>query len=261
MARRWKPSLAAAFVVGISLILTAWEARAGHPLGTEDAATIGKGNLEVECNCERSHDREGNRTTSVGNNYTLGLFPKTELEMSFAYLFLQPDAASPNRRGFGDTRVTLKTSFHDGTGWMPALGIKAGVLLPTGDETTGLGDGRTDGLLTLIADWESGNIKVHANAGIEWTILAAAGLARDTKTRWSLAAEWEPRQGWVLVSEYSWEKDGGTSKPVSDFLIGGRKDLVKNLTLDTGIRWGLNTASPTVAYLAGLTLALQPTSN
>ncbi|NJD63363.1 MAG: transporter [Deltaproteobacteria bacterium] len=261
MARRWKASRAAALLVGITLITTAWEAEAGHPMGTEDAATIGKGSVEVEFNHERSHDREGSRMTSVGNIYTLGLFPNAQLELSFAYLFLQPDTASPDSRGFGDTQAALKTSFHDGKGWMPALGIKAGALLPTGDEAKGLGDGRTKGQMTFIAGWEVETIRIHANAGYEWTMHAAAGRARDTKARWSLAAEWEIRRNWILVSETLWEKDSGTSKPGSEFLIGGKKDLGKNLTLDMGIRWGLSEASPTVTYLAGLTLAFPHASN
>jgi hypothetical protein len=257
MASRRKAFRAAALVLGISLFSPAWTARAGHPLGTEDAETKGTGNVEVEFNYERSHGREGSRLTSLGNIYTVGLLPKVDLALSFAYLFNKPNAATPDDRGFGDTQATLKTSFHDGKGWMPTLGIKAGVLLPTGDEAKGLGDGRTKGLLTLIADWEIENLKIHANVGNEWTLQSTAGRARDTKAKASLAAEWEPKENWVLVIETSWEKDSEIDKHGSDFLVGGKKELVKNLTLDVGIRWGLSTASPTSTYLAGLTLAFQ----
>jgi uncharacterized protein Veg len=240
-----------------SFLRTVGTALAGHPLGTEDAETKGRGNVEVEFNCERSHGREGSRLTSLGNIYTLGLLPKVDLALSFAYRFDKPDAATPADRGFGDTQATLKTSFHDGMGWMPTLGIKAGVLLPTGDEAKGLGDGRTKGLLTLIADWKIENLKIHANVGNELTMRSTAGRARDTKAKASLAAEWEPKENWVLVIETSWEKDSGIDKHGSDFLVGGKKELVENLTLDVGIRWGLSTASPTSTYLAGLTLAFQ----
>lgn len=257
MASRRKAFRAAALVLGISLFSPAWTARAGHPLGTEDAETRGTGNVEVEFNYERSHDREGSRLTSLGNIYTLGLLPKVDLALSFAYLFDKPDASTPADRGFGDTQATLKTSFHHGKGWMPTLGIKAGVLLPTGDEAKGLGDGRTKGLLTLIADWEIENLKIHANVGNKLTLQSTAGRARDTKAKASLAAEWEPKENWVLVIETSWEKDSGIDKHGFDFLVGGKKELVKNLTLDVGIRWGLSTASPTSTYLAGLTLAFQ----
>ncbi len=229
---------------------------AGHPLGTEDAATQGKGNVEVEINYERSSTKGGGSETSLGNSYTLGVAPRTDLAASFAYVFRNPGDDAESVRGMGDTEVTLKTSVVGGAGWIPTVGIKAGALLPTGEETKGLGDGRPSGLVTVIAGWEFGAVLVHANTGVTIAGRPIGSPDRDDSVRASLAAEWEVGGRYLLLGEYLWERNVGASGSASsDLLVGGKADLFRNLTFDVGIRWGTTEASPSVTYLAGITIA------
>lgn len=229
-------------------------ATAGHPLGTEDAATLGRGNVEVEFNGEGSRSGGGSEI-QVGNAYTLGLHPRLDLAVSLAYLFLPAGDGTAAERGFGDTEATLKTSFHDGQGWVPGLGLKAGVLLPTGDEDRGLGDGRGRGILTAIADWEIDRFRIHANVGNETILRTAGGTARNTTMKASLAGEWEPRDGWSLVGEYLWQKDSGVASPLSELAAGVVAQVSSRVAFDLGMRWGLAGEGPDATWLAGLTLA------
>jgi hypothetical protein len=231
-------------------------AHAGFPLATEDAETLGRGNVEVEFNFERSSSSREERETTLENAYTLGVADRIDFAASFAYLFHTSEDGSESVRGMGDTEVTLKMPFFDGTGWIPTVGIQAGALLPTGEETKGLGDGRASGLITVIADWEVGTVLVHANTGITIAGRPIGSQDRDDSVSASLAAEWEVRHRTVLLGEYLWEKNIGASGAASsELLVGGKMEISRNLSLDIGIRWGTTDASPNVTYLAGITLA------
>lgn len=246
-----------AFLVLVILVL--WSggyARAGHPLGTEDAEMLGMGGIEVEFNYERSSAGARERDTILGNSYTLGLTPGIDLGTSFAYVSHRPGDGSEAVRGMADTEVTLKTSFGDEEGWTPALGVKAGALLPTGEETKELGAGRASGIFTAIATWEADTVLVHLNTGITIAGRPIGSRDRDDSVSASLAAEWEAHNRYVLVGEYLWEKNiGGSGSVLSELLVGGKAEISRNLTFDVGIRWGTTDASPDVTYLAGVTLA------
>jgi hypothetical protein len=210
----------------------------------------------VEFNYEHSSIGGGGRESSLGNTYTLGLARRIDLAVSFAYLFRDPGNDAESVRDMGDTKVTLKTSFRDGNGWIPTAGIKAGALLPTGEETKGLGAGRASGLLTVIADWEVGAVLVHANTGATIAGRPVGSQDRDDSVQTSLAAEWEVRERYILLGEFLWEKNVGASGSASsELLVGGKAEISRNLTLDAGIRWGTTSASPDVTFLAGITLA------
>lgn len=233
-------------------------AHAGHPLGTEDAETKGKGNAEVEFTFEQSRGGVGSRDTALGSNWTLGIFDKIDLAAAFTHHTLEPEEGTGKVRGMGDTDVTLKAALLDGKGWKPTVGLKAGARLPTGDPAKGLGDGRASGLLTLISDWEAGNVLVHLNLGATIAGRPVGSRDRDDRTRASLVSEWEVRKSWYFVSEYLWEKNIGASGPAaSDLLAGGKKKVSERFSIDAAIRWGTTSASPNVTYLAGITFAFQ----
>jgi hypothetical protein len=241
--------------LAMAVLSPAGPALAGFPFVTEDAATQGKGNVEVELNGGRSSLSGGGRKTLLGNNYTLGVAPRIDLAASFAYVFLDPGDGAESVRGMGDTAVTLKTSFGDGAGWVPTMGFKAGAILPTGDETKGLGPGRASGLAIVIADWEVGAVLINANAGATIAGRPIGSRDRDDSMMASLAAEWEVGGRYLLLGEYAGEKNVGASGSASsDLLVGGKAELTRNLTLEVGIRWGTTDASPSVTYLAGVTI-------
>jgi hypothetical protein len=227
------------------------DALAGHPFGTEDAGTQGKGNVEVEFNLERQHGNDGTKTTSLGNGFTMGIAPKVDLAVGYAYDFTKADDGTKSR-GMGPFEATLKTAVIEGKDRVPTLGVKAGFSLPTAEgEQAAL-------LATAIAEWSFEPLTVFANVGADIGTHLAGNADRTTAIRASLAGSWEVRKEWYLLSELLWEKQTSPSGPSSgEWLIGAKKEITETLSVDAGVRWGLNGDSPHVTYLLGLTLGFR----
>ncbi len=252
---RISKAILAGVVAGTLLLAAAHDAQAGHPLGTEDAGTLGKGNAQVEFNYERAHGSAGNRETAIVNAYTLGFAQRLDFAVNFAYLFGKPDAATESVHGMGDTEATLKYALYEGKGFVPTVGVKAGVALPTGDHDKGFGHGRACGLLTLIADWEIEKVLLHANVGTTVGGRSVGNRDREDAIEATFAVEYPLGQRFTAVGEYQWEKNVGASGPAaSELMVGGKVALPGDVTLDAGMRWGTTEASPNVTWLAGITL-------
>jgi hypothetical protein len=244
---------AIAFVVlfcGV-LIGVRGDAFAGHPFGTEDAGTQGKGNVEVEFNLERQHGNDGTKTTSLGNGITMGIAPKIDLAVGYSYDFTKADDGTKSR-GMGPVEATLKTTVIEGKDRFPSLGVKAGFSLPTSEgEQTAL-------LATAIAEWTFEPLTVFANVGADIGTRLAGNAERTTLIRSSVAGSWEIRKEWSLLSELLWEKQTSPSAPsTAEWLIGAKKEISKTLSVDAGVRWGLTNDSPHVTYLLGFTLGFR----
>jgi len=246
--KRTRAAIAVAALFCGVLIGTRGEALAGHPFGTEDAGTQGKGNVEVEFNLERQHGNDGTKTTSLGNSFTMGIAPKIDLAVGFAYAFTKADDGTKSR-GMGPVEATLKTAVIEGKDRFPTLGIKAGFSIPTVE------GGQAALLATAIAEWTFDPLMVFANVGADVGTRLAGNAERTTSIRASLASRWEVRKGWYLLSELLWEKQTSPSAPsTAEGLIGAKKEVTETLSVDAGVRWGLNGDSPHVTYLLGFTL-------
>jgi hypothetical protein len=226
-------------------------ALAGHPFGTEDAGTQGKGNVEVEFNLGRRHGNDGTKTTSPGNNFTLGIAPKIDLAVVYAYDITKAEDGTTSR-GMGPVQATLKTAVIEGKDRFPTLGVKAGFSLPAVE------GGQTALLATAIAQWSFEPVTVFVNVGTDVGTHLAGNTERTTSIRASVAASHEIRKEWFLLSELLWEKPASPSGPSSsEGLIGAKKQITGTLSIDAGVRWGLNGDSPHVTYLLGFTLGFR----
>ena len=227
------------------------DALAGHPFGTEDAGTQGKGNVEVEFNLERQHGNDGTKTTSLGNGITMGITPRIDLAVGYSYDFTKADDGTKSR-GMGPVEATLKTTVIEGKDRFPSLGVKAGFSLPTSEgEQTAL-------LATAIAEWTFEPLTIFANVGADIGTRLAGNAERTTLIRSSVAGSWEIRKEWSLLSELLWEKQTSPSAPsTAEGLIGAKKEISETLSVDAGVRWGLIDDSPHVTYLLGFTLGFR----
>ncbi|MEW6721370.1 MAG: transporter [Thermodesulfobacteriota bacterium] len=250
--KRSGAAVAAAAAICLAVLAgTGRDALAGHPFGTEDAGTQGKGNVEVEFNLERRNGSDGSRTTSLGNGITMGVAPKVDLAVGYSYDFAK-DPAGVRTRGMGDVEAQLKTSFNEGDGRVPTLGIKGGVSLPAEK------GGQTAILATVIAEWAFEPFTVFANAGADIGTHLAGNDERETLYRASVAGAWEIRESLNLVSELLWEKPSSAGASV-ELLAGLQRGITDALTVDAGVRWGIDSDAPDVTYLLGFTLAFQGT--
>ena len=241
-------------IVGLFILLlmgVGGEAIAGHPFGTEDAGTQGKGNVEVEFNLERRDGNDGTRTTSLGNGITMGIAPRIDLAVGYAYDFTKAGDGTKSR-GMGPVEATLKTAVVEGKGRVPTLGVKAGFSLPTVEgEQVAL-------IATAIAEWSFEPVTVFANVGTDIGTRLAGNAERTTSIRASVAGIREIRKEWFLLSELLWEKPTSPSAPFSaEGLIGVKKEVTETFSIDAGVRWGLTDDSPHVTYLLGFTFGFR----
>jgi hypothetical protein len=243
-------AIAAAIFCGL-LAGAGGDAVAGHPFGTEDAGTQGKGNVEVEFNLERQHGNDGTKTTSLGNNFTLGIAPRIDLAVGYAYDFTKTENGTTSR-GMAPFVATLKTVVMEGVDRIPTLGVKAGVSLP-------MKEGEQAALLaTAIAEWRFEPLTLFANVGADIGTHLAGNAERTTSIKASFAGTYEIRKEWFLLSELLWEKQSSPSAPsTAEWLIGAKKEISETLSVNGGARWGLNGDSPHVTCLLGFTFAFR----
>lgn len=251
--RTWNRSVAAA---AAALFCGVWigaagDAFAGHPFGTEDAGTQGKGNVEVEFNLERQHANDGTKTTSLGNRITMGIAPKIDLAVGYAYDFTKVENGTKSR-GMGSVEATLKAAVVEGKDRIPTIGFKTGFSLPASE------GGQVALLATAIAEWSFEPIRIFANVGADVGTRLAGNEESTTSIRASVAASREIRKKWNLLSELLWEKQTAPSAPyAAKWLIGASKEIAETMSVDAGIRWGLTDDSPHVTYLAGFTIGFR----
>jgi hypothetical protein len=234
------------------VLIGAWgNAFAGHPFVTEDAGTQGKGNVEVEFNLDRQNGTDGTKSTSPGNSFTMGIAPKIDLAVVYAYDFTKEEDGTKSR-GMGPVEATLKTAFIEGKDRLPTFGVKAGFSLPTAEgEQTAL-------LATAIAQWSFEPITVFANVGANVGTRLAGNAEKTSSVLASVAGSYEVRKESSLLSELLWEKPTSPSAPSTcEWMIGAKKEITETLNVNGGIRWGLNGDSPHVTYLLGFTLGFR----
>lgn len=113
-------------------------------------------------------------------------------------------------------------------------------------------------MATAIAEWTFEPLTVFANVGAGIGTHLAGNEEKATLLRASVASKYEIRKELYLLSELLWEKQTSPSAPSrSEWLIGGMKEITDTLSVDAGIRWGLNGDSPHVTYLLGFTLGFR----
>jgi hypothetical protein len=243
-------AIAAALFCGL-LIGTVEDGVAGHPFGTEDAETQGKRNAEIEFNLEQRHGSDGTKTTSPGNNFTLGIAPKIDLAVGYTYDFTKSEDGATSR-GMGPVQATIKTVVIEGKDRFPTVGVKAGFSLPMKEgEQTAL-------LATAIGQWSFEPVTVFVNVGADIGTHLAGNTEQTTSFKASVAGTYEIRKDWYLLSELLWEKQTSPSAPsTSEGLIGAKKEITETLSVNGGVRWGLNGDSPHVTYLLGCTIGFR----
>ena len=139
-----------------------------------------KYNVDAEFTFEYQKADDDVKSKILENSYTLGVASKMDLIIGYAYEFVNlPD--DDDTRGMNDVEIQLKGVFNEGSGLLPAFGIKGGVSLPVDK------GGQTTILLTGIAEWEFEPFKVFANVGADIGTRLAGNDERTDVIRASFA--------------------------------------------------------------------------
>jgi hypothetical protein len=221
---------------------------AAHPFITDDTGTQGTGRRQLEVNTDRL-DYSGIREHSGAFTFTYGVTPHIDL---FGNLPVQ--LSSPS--GINDISVGLKwRMWEEGN---TSLAIKPELVLPTGNEDKGLGNGNPGMQATVLLTHSTGPWNLHANLGLTRNSYRASEAKRqfqDKLWRASVAASYALGDQFRLVADLGTERniDRSNRKRPAFALIGIIYAPTDAVDLDIGIKAGLNDAEADRQVGAGLT--------
>ena len=273
--RRRAAVAALQFVLASSFILHpssfGW---AAHPFITDDAGTQGAGNWQLELMGQYNrHEviadpsggpvQQRSRGTLFNPVLTYGLRDTVDVALGLSYLrtrVSENGLAVDEASGISDTSLELKWRFYDADGL--SFAVKPGMTLPTGNESRGLGLGRTSWGINFIADYDVKPWAWFANLAYFHPRFAnpqvAAG-ARDHLWRASVGTTYEVRDNFWLAAELGVRTNETRDDP---FLPGRRAQYAmlglifspaEKIDLDIGLRKGLNRAETDTVFLVGAT--------
>jgi hypothetical protein len=221
-----------------------------HPLITDDTGTQGKGKAQLELNTEFGHDEEEGEETDffeLDSILSYGVSDPVDIVLTIPFAHINADDAES---GFGDLAVEVKWRFYEKENF--SLAVKPVLAIPTGDDERGLGAGRINCGLVLIATLEMAPFAFHANAGY----LRAENTSEEREDIWSgsVASMYAWRDNLTIVGNIGVERNpekGASNHPA--FILGGLIYSVReNLDLDIGVKTGLNEAETDYSLLAGM---------
>ncbi len=248
---------------------------AAHPYLTDDTGTQGSGHWQLELMLEYQRNPRTADTADAAVHQlrkvtvftpvlTYGLRDTLDVALGLNYMrqrSIDDGVVTHAAEGMGDSTLELKWRFYEQNGL--SLGVKPGLVLPTGDATRGLGTGRVSWGVNFILTKELA----------PWTFLANVSYA---KARYSLPADaeanhthlWRALAGaaYALRADLRLVGEAGlrTNSAKDDPFMPGQKghfvmlgliySLFDNLDLDVGVRRRHNAAEFHTAVLVGATL-------
>jgi hypothetical protein len=219
-----------------------------HPLLTEDTGTQGKGGWQLEVNGERQKDPQPSsedtpviRALQSGTTLSYGVTDTIDFKVDVPYV---------RHEGILDVAVGFKWRFYEKD--QLSFGTVFGVFLPTGDETKGLGTGKTNAGIAGIASWQGERWEFHTHAGLRSNQNVIG--QRDWLGHFSAAAMYRVWQPFRVLVDVGWDSNPqAESGAFRNTVVGFIWSVTKDFDLDAGIRRG-NDAAVDSAILFGLTL-------
>lgn len=257
--------LAAAFTLSSTQVFAA------RPLFTDDAGTLGKGRSQIEVGMQTRQEKDiingksdrWNYSTASGT-VTHGLSDKIDLvaEVPFQwYTHRQNGQIMDENSAIGDISMHVKWRFYEKEDSWFTLALKPGLIIPTGDEKKGFGNGKLCEELVLIASREAELLSTHVNLGYTHNAyVLESDRAKKNNHIWkaSFGGELNLIGKLKLVGdigiETSPEKDA--EKNQSYVLGGAVLGLDKDTDIDFGMRKELNKGetNTNVTVIAGFTM-------
>jgi Putative MetA-pathway of phenol degradation len=236
-----------------------------HPLFTDDTGTQGKGKFQLEMNGEAARDKEtlnGVETREDARELAVilsaGAADSVDIVVLMPWLWArvkENGTTVSDESGAGDASLELKWRFLESGGF--SLAVKPGLILPTGNEKKGLGNGRPSYGWILIATQEFERSFIHFNVGYvrnKFGLEADRGSNRRDFWNGSVAAGVDIVKSLTLVANIGAETNGDKGSDTwPAFLLGGFiYSVTEGMDVDLGIKTGLNRSAADLAVLAGV---------
>lgn len=251
-------------------LLIAGTAIAGPPLITDDAGTVEVGTVEVELNGSSPYDKETNAGVTTKNNttdaemkLTTGLYRNLGISLAIPYTVSarvkENDQQTVKTDGLGDMSVELKCALAEFTG--VTVAIKPSVILPTGNYSSGLSEGRWQFGATLIAtrEFAEGKYALHTNLGYEhhsYRSDVVKDSARSNIWSGSIAGEGKLMDGFLVVVDFGLASnpDTGSNELPVYALTGVSYEMNSHLGINAGVKLGLTKPEEDISILYGMVL-------
>ena len=223
---------------------------AAHPLISDDTGTTGTGKFSLEMNAEYANDN-GDSETQLAATLSAGIRENIDLVASMPYLFTRINEGNETLKedGLSDITVEVKWRFYEKEGF--SFAIKPGIILPTGEEKKGLGDGKAAYSLYFLTTKELDPVSLDLDLGY-------IKNRRELRDIWlyTLAAEYAVSKPLTLVANIGGETNPDRESSVHPlFLLGGMiYKINENFSIDFGLKTGLDKAEADYTVLAGIIL-------
>ncbi|MEW6739608.1 MAG: transporter [Nitrospirota bacterium] len=257
------------------LIASVTTSFAAHPLVTDDTGTQGKGKYQVEVTSEFTYEKERQYNTDedkwetkketggeLSTVLSYGITDNVDIVLGIPYQWKKTRidgvvTADRTEQGDGiaDMSLEVKWRFYEKDGL--SFAIKPGITLPSGDENKGLGNGRMSYGLVLIATKEAAPFAFHFNLGYtnnEYKLQADKDANRKGIWHASVASEVEVIKDLKAVANIGMERNSDkTSNTHPAFILGGLiYSITESITVDFGVKGGLNKPETDLTFLAGI---------
>lgn len=209
-------------------------AYATHPLVSDDPNTQGCGHHQIEVNTDWVTQDE-NRTRVGTFTYSYGVLDNLDVYANIPRTFTAPT-------GINDLSLGMKWRYQENDTFSSAL--KPELLLPTGDETQGLGYGRASARLTAIVAYDAQPWRLLGNAGVSvnrYKLQADRDTLRSIVWRASASAWYALNEQWKLLSDVGVERalDKDRNAYPGFVLAGMMYSPTPHLDFDAGMRFDL----------------------
>jgi hypothetical protein len=252
-----------AVLLSAAILIAPGASFAARPLVTDDAGTVGKGNVQVEIGIEMSSKKDTEedvrikeKETETSATLTYGVLDSIDIVAGFPYTWAKAKEDGEtvfNANRFSNVSFEAKRRFFEKDGF--GLALKPGITLPTGNYKKGFGTGRVTYGMTFVASKEIEPFGFHINAGYNRN----ENKLEEQKDLWSasFAATYEVLKGLNVVGNVGVERntDPGIKSSPAFGLIGANYSINDHITFDAGVKFGLNRAEVDHAVIAGITIA------
>lgn len=245
------------------LLLSAGTSFAAHPLVSDDAGTLGKGNMQVELIGDIGTDKEtaGGSTTKtsgkqVATSFGVGVTDKVDLALGFARPWgsEESNGDTTNVTGSADFSLAIKWQIYEHAGFSIAVKPQLGYSYAVGvsdDNTTSAG-------AAIVVSKELEPFALHLNAGYTYKSYNLAKVKTDNRSSiWDvcLGATYEVIKSLKLVADIGTATNQDkTSNDMPAFgLVGAIYSLNKSVDLSAGLKVGLTNPEEDLTGTFGLT--------
>jgi hypothetical protein len=229
--------------------------RAGRPLATEDAYSVGARGLEAEFGFDYL------TVDGAGDEYgpavvgTYGVLSFVDVAAEVPFLFVETEDGE-RTSGLGDVVVRAKVVAFGGGDAGPALALVPEVKLATGDYSKGLGCGAHDFGGLVVLSYPAGALTFHGNVGYAYAV-PDEGDGEGTACA-ACAAEFAAFGPVSLAAEFLADLAREETAPGEEELPmaaggGASFEALGNLALDAGAHVGLGAADGEFCATAGAT--------